>query len=49
MNNFTFFTEFTLLGLSADPHIQGSALCAVPGDLPADVSGEHGDDPDHQG
>ena len=22
MNNFTFFTEFTLLGLSADPHIQ---------------------------
>ena len=25
------------------------ALYAVPGDLPADISGEHSDDPDHQG
>ena len=30
------------------PH-PGSALCAVPGDLPADISGEHSDDFDHQG
>lgn len=36
-------------GIAQWPPDPDSALCAVPGDLPADISGEHSDDPDHQG